>query len=465
MIKENQKLLNQLHVLSDGLLVFLSVLLAYVVRFRVLHGTTNIPFAYFVWLGVFATVLCLVTYGFAGLYSSHRAVRFYREAARFLLANAMDVLFLMAGLFVFRLEHMSRWMLVFFFLISSVLLLGKRAALRIILRRYRRMGYNQKHIIIVGSSPVAETYLRKVRADRNLGFQVDGYVAQRNGWADLPFRGTYDELEKVLDRYAPDEVVVAVSAYDEPWMPKIIAACEKTGTKTSIIPFYASYIPANPQVDNVDGLPMINLRRVPLDNVGNAFMKRAMDIIGSLILIVLTSPIMLVTGIVVWCSSPGPMIFKQERVGKNKKNFYMYKFRSMRVNSQEQTGWSRNVDNRKTLFGSFIRKFSIDELPQFFNVLKGDMSLVGPRPEVPHFVEQFKEEIPRYMVKHQVRPGITGWAQVNGLRGDTSIRDRIEHDIYYIENWNILFDIKILLLTIGKVVNKEKIQIKKKETV
>ena len=465
MIKENQKLLNQLHVLSDGVLVFLSVLLAYWVRFCVLTGTTSLPFRYFVWLGVVATVLCLMTYSFVGLYSSHRAVRFYREAARFLVANTMDVLVLMAGLFVFRLEHMSRWMLVFFYLISSFLLLGKRAGLRIVLRRYRRMGYNQKHVIIVGSSPVAEVYLHKVRADRNLGFQVDGYVAQRNGWAEVPFRGTYDELEKVLDQYRPDEVVVAVSAYDEAWMPKIIAACEKTGTKTSIIPFYAAYIPSNPQVDNVDGLPMINLRRVPLDNVGNAFMKRAMDIIGSLILIVLPSPIMLVTGIVVWCSSPGPMIFKQERVGKDKKTFYMYKFRSMRVNSQEQTGWSKNVDSRKTLFGSFIRKFSIDELPQFFNVLKGDMSLVGPRPEVPHFVEQFKEEIPRYMVKHQVRPGITGWAQVNGLRGDTSIRDRIEHDVYYIENWNILFDIKILLLTIGKVVNKEKIQVKKKETV
>ena len=158
-------------------------------------------------------------------------------------------------------------------------------------------------------------------------------------------------------------------------------------------------------------------------------------------------------------SSPGPIIFKQLRVGKDKKEFYMYKFRSMRVNAREQTGWSTNEDPRKTAFGSFIRKCSIDELPQFFNVLKGDMSLVGPRPEVPHYVEQFKEEIPRYMVKHQVRPGITGWAQVNGLRGDTSIRDRIEHDLYYIENWNILFDVKILLMTLFKAVNKEKLNV------
>ena len=183
-----------------------------------------------------------------------------------------------------------------------------------------------------------------------------------------------------------------------------------------------------------------------------------MDIAGALVLIVLSSPVMLLAAVGVKLSSPGPIIFRQKRVGLNKKPFYMYKFRSMRVNTASDTGWSTNSDPRKTRFGSFIRKFSIDELPQFFNVLKGDMSLVGPRPELPHFVDQFKEEIPLYMVKHQVRPGITGWAQVNGLRGDTSIKERIEHDVYYIENWSILLDIKILFLTLFKgFVNQEKL--------
>lgn len=166
---------------------------------------------------------------------------------------------------------------------------------------------------------------------------------------------------------------------------------------------------------------------------------------------------MLFAAIGVKLSSPGPILFKQERVGLNKKPFYMYKFRSMRVNDKQTTGWSTNSDPRKTRFGAFIRKFSIDELPQFFNVLKGDMSLVGPRPELPFFVNQFKESIPLYMVKHQVRPGITGWAQVNGFRGDTSIKGRIEHDIYYIENWTFLFDIKILLMTVFRFSNSEKL--------
>lgn len=238
---------------------------------------------------------------------------------------------------------------------------------------------------------------------------------------------------------------------------KVINICEKTGNKISLVPFYAKYMPSNPQVDNINGLPMINLRRIPLDNMANAFIKRAMDVVGALVLIVLTSPLMLIAAVGVKLSSPGPVLFKQERVGRNKKPFYMYKFRSMRVNASEKTGWSRNEDPRKTPFGSFIRKFSIDELPQFFNVLKGDMSLVGPRPEVPFYVEQFKEEIPRYMVKTRSARASPAGAQVNGYRGDTSIKKRIEYDIYYIENWNVFFDLKILLMTLTRSMNSEKV--------
>ena len=176
-----------------------------------------------------------------------------------------------------------------------------------------------------------------------------------------------------------------------------------------MVPFYSDYLPARPTIDVLDECKLINVRQTPFDNLLNAAVKRGLDIIGSLILIILTSPVMLVTAIGVKLSSPGPVIFRQERIGLNKKPFMMYKFRSMRVNVQQETGWSTDCDPRKTHFGSFIRKFSLDELPQFFNVLKGDMSLVGPRPEVPYHVEHFKEEIPRYLVRQQVRPGCTGW--------------------------------------------------------
>lgn len=457
MIKENQRLLNQLNVLSDGALVLLSILPAYWIRFCLFDGTPSFPLRSYLWLGAIAMVLFLATYAIAGLYASYRAVRFHREAQTLFLATILDMLILITALFVFRLNEMSRWLLVFYCGIVYCVLVCKRAALRLTLRHYRRLGYNQKHVLVVGDGEMAAAYVRRVREDRDLGFLVDGYVASRTRLPNVRRLGGYDQLEEILTERNPDEVIVAMAPEEYALTGKVINICEKTGNKISLVPFYAKYMPSNPQVDNINGLPMINLRRIPLDNMANAFIKRAMDVVGALVLIVLTSPLMLIAAVGVKLSSPGPVLFKQERVGRNKKPFYMYKFRSMRVNASEKTGWSRNEDPRKTPFGSFIRKFSIDELPQFFNVLKGDMSLVGPRPEVPFYVEQFKEEIPRYMVKHQVRPGITGWAQVNGYRGDTSIKKRIEYDIYYIENWNVFFDLKILLMTLTRSMNSEKI--------
>ena len=233
--------------------------------------------------------------------------------------------------------------------------------------------------------------------------------------------------------------------------------CEKTGTKVSIIPFCYRYIPSRPYIDQIDRIPLINIRKIPLDNYANAFLKRTMDYLGAMFLLILCSPILLAAAIGVKLTSPGPVIFKQERVGLNKELFTMYKFRSMVVNDQSNTAWSTNEDPRKTKFGAFIRKFSIDELPQLYNVLKGDMSLVGPRPELPYFVENFQKSVPLYMVKHQVKPGITGLAQVKGYRGDTSIPKRIEWDVYYIENWSLFLDIKILFMTVFKGLRNEEV--------
>ena len=457
MIRENQQLLNQFNVFTDAVAVFLAMLVSYWLRFSLFRGVKGLPFNYYVWLGVVAAALTLVVFAVAGLYESFRAVRFHVEAGRVAVLELLVALIIMAAMFVLRLGETSRWSVVFFYGIATLLLLGKRVCIRLLLRRYRAMGYNQKRVLLVGHGESAEAYVKRVANDRNLGYQVLGYVADNRKWGKLPYCGTYGQLEEIFRREKPDEVVVALPTEEGRWMKKIINACEKDGTKLSVVPSYVKYMPANPQVDSVNGLPLINLRRVPLDNVGNAFIKRTADIVCALLLIVLTSPLMLIAAIGVKLSSPGPVIFKQERVGKDKKPFYMYKFRSMKVNSSQNTGWSKNEDNRKTWFGSLIRKCSVDELPQFFNVLKGDMSLVGPRPELPYFVEQFREEIPRYMVKHQVRPGITGWAQVNGFRGDTSISKRIEYDLYYIENWSPAFDLRILLMTVFCMFNREKI--------
>lgn len=457
MIRENQRLLNHLNVCTDALAVFFSMLTAYWLRFIVFHGTESMTLEHYLWLGAGASVLTLVVFAVAGLYASFRTVRFHVEAGRVAALNLLVALIVMALIYILRFEETSRWLVVFFYLISTLLLTVKRMCLRTVLRHYRAMGYNQKRVLLVGHGENAELYLKKVVSDRSLGYQIVGYVAEDDCWRALPYCGGYGSLEEVFASTKPDEVVVALSEHETRRMPQIIHACEKDGVKVSVVPFYAKYMPSNPQVDNVNGLPLINLRRVPLDNVGNAVIKRLVDIVGSLVLILLSSPLMLIAAIGVKLSSPGPVIFRQERVGKDKKPFYMYKFRSMRVNDSQNTGWSKNVDDRKTWFGSLIRKCSIDELPQFFNVLKGDMSLIGPRPELPYFVEQFREDIPRYMVKHQVRPGITGWAQVNGLRGDTSIEKRIEFDLYYIENWTLAFDLHILIMTAFCMFNKEKV--------
>ena len=223
------------------------------------------------------------------------------------------------------------------------------------------------------------------------------------------------------------------------------------------MPDYHNIIPTKPYTEDLQGLPVINIRYVPLSNTFNAMLKRIVDIFGAFVAIILFSPVMLFSCIMIKLTSPGPLIYRQTRVGLHNKPFEMYKFRSMEVQTEEKEkkAWTVKNDPRVTGFGKFMRHTSIDELPQLFNILKGDMSLVGPRPERPFFVEKFREEIPRYMVKHQVRPGLTGWAQVNGYRGDTSIRKRIDCDLYYIENWTLGLDFKILFLTFFKgFVNK-----------
>lgn len=458
MIRENQKLLNRLNVALDGILIFCSLLAAYWLRFDVLHGVPTVPFQSYVLTALVLIPVHLITYAVLGLYESFRKKRLYQELELLFAANALDFAFLLTTLFLTKDINFSRLALGFFTAIASGSLGVKRIFMRKFLSALRRRGRNQKHTIIVGSGALARKYAEEVRRSPWLGYQVVGYVSKKSKWKDVKRLGAFEHLSALLDMYHPDEVVAALGIDEYQELPHIIQICEKAGTKLSLIPFYAQYLPAHPQIDSLNGLPMINLRRIPLDNWGNAFLKRTTDIVGSLLLIVLTSPLMLIAAAGVRLSSPGPVIFKQKRVGLNKNEFYMYKFRSMRINDQADTAWSTNHDDRKTRFGAFIRKYSIDELPQFFNVLKGNMSLVGPRPEIPRYVEQFKEEIPLYMVKHQVRPGITGWAQVNGLRGDTSIEDRIRCDIYYIENWTFFFDIKILLMTVFKgIVNKEQL--------
>jgi Undecaprenyl-phosphate glucose phosphotransferase len=280
----------------------------------------------------------------------------------------------------------------------------------------------------------------------------DDNMKEGDNYRGVPWIGGIDNVESYLVENNLDETIITLDIKEYNKLERIVGICEKSGTHTKFVPDYYNFITTQPYIEDLSGLPVINIRNVHLSNTPNKLVKRLMDIVGSIVAIILFSPVMLVVALLIKLTSKGPIIFNQVRVGLHNKEFNMYKFRSMRVQTaeEEKKGWTTKDDPRVTKIGKFIRRTSIDELPQFFNVLKGDMSLIGPRPERPQFVEQYKEEIPKYMIKHQVRPGITGWAQVNGFRGDTSIKLRIEHDIYYIENWTVGFDIKILFLTVFK---------------
>lgn len=462
MIRENQRSFTALHVLSDSVVIVCAFLLAHFLRFVVFQGKDALwTSGYYVLFSLMSVFIFLFLYAMFGLYefSPVRGTNLTRELERVVKANLIGTAILLAVLFVTREIDVSRWMLAFFFVINTILISFNRFLMRCLLRHYQRLGFHQRRVLIVGSSDSAKRYFDAVTKNKNFGLKPIGQVGiGSRKFPGLKRLGGFDRLGEILEQEHVDEVVAALSLDESQFIAQVIQDCEKYGVKVSLIPFYADLISMHPYIDEVGGLPLINIRRIPLDNVVNAWIKRAMDICGSLVLILMVSPILLVAAIGTKLSSPGPIIFKQVRVGLNKQEFVMYKFRSMRVNSTQTTGWSKDVDPRKTRFGSLIRKCSVDELPQLFNVLKGDMSLVGPRPEVPFFVNQFKETIPLYMVKHQVRPGITGWAQVNGLRGDTSIEDRIKHDLFYIENWSVLLDIKILFMTVGKaLINSEKL--------
>ena len=459
MIKENQKILNQINVLSDGVLTFASLPIAFVLFFYILRGgVITVPLRGYIEFGVVFVLVQLFTFASFGLYQSYRNASLRTELFRLWRASVLDMVLLLGWLFIDHGEHTSRGVLAIFFVLDVGVLSVKRFVLRRMLRRFRSRGYNQKHVLLIGSGQMAKAYVDEITRNRELGYHLVGYIAGKtaDGFG-IPYLGGYEALTRVLERYNPDEVVAAVGTEDYEHTPQIIAACETAGCKLAIIPLYADYMPKHPQFDDLNGIPLLNIRRIPLDNFANAFVKRLFDIVGSVLGLIVSSPVLLVCAIGVKLSSPGPILFRQERIGRNKKPFYMLKFRSMRVNDTQDSAWSTQTDSRRTKFGALIRKCSMDELPQLWNVLKGEMSLVGPRPEIPAFVDRFREEIPLYMVRHQVRPGLTGWAQVNGLRGDTPIKERVEYDIFYIENWDIWFDIRILLATVfqGKFINDE----------
>lgn len=457
MIKSNQSILNKLMVLIDAVIVGGSFVLAYLIKFYILvkgPGIGVLPLMSYVKLLPFLIVVYLIIYLMTNVYTPKRTVGMWGEIWMLFRANVVGLGVLIIALFgIIHGRPYARSVIGIFFILSMCVESFFRIMIRSILRRIRLNGYNKKHVLLVGYSRSAEAYIDRIRKNPEWGYNVvgilDNEVPIGTEYYGIKVLDKLDALEKMVKQNNYDEVSITLSLKDYDYFENSVNICEKNGVHTKFVPDYNSIVPTKPFTEDLDGLAVVNIRFVPLSNAGNRFIKRVMDIFGALFGIIITSPIMLIVAMLVKTTSKGPVLFKQERVGYHGKNFYMYKFRSMRVQSEleEKAGWTTKGDPRVTPIGRFIRKTSIDELPQLFNILIGDMSLVGPRPERPQYVDKFREEIPRYMVKHQVRPGLTGWAQVNGLRGDTSIKKRIEYDLYYIENWTFFFDIRIIIMT------------------
>lgn len=464
MIKDNQQHFNRLQVVLDGVVVILSYALAWWLKFSsgfVDREVGVLSFEFYMRALLLIVPLYLLLYYAFNLYTPKRVQGRRLEFSNIVISNTVGLLILLAGFFIGlsyseELKNFSRSMFFYFFLINIVMEELERLLIRAFLRNIRRKGYNQKHILLVGYSKAAEQYIDRIRQNPQWGYQVRGIlddnIARGTMYKGVKVIGSIGNLAYILPENKLDEIAITLGLEEYYKLGRIVAECEKSGVHTKFIPDYGNIIPTRPYTEDLMGLPVINIRYVPLSNTFNAMVKRMTDIVGSLICIVIFSPIMFVSAVLVKATSKGPLIFKQERVGLHNKPFWMYKFRTMYVQTEEEEkkGWTQKNDPRVTSVGKFLRKTSLDEFPQLFNVLKGDMSLVGPRPERPQYVEKFREEIPRYMIKHQVRPGMTGWAQVNGYRGDTSIKKRIEHDLYYIENWTLGLDLKILFLTVFK---------------
>lgn len=462
MIKNNQQFLNRLQVFADAGIIAVSYVLAWYVRFQsnvFSHVEGVLPAETYMTALAFVIPGYLMLYYLFGLYTPRRAQSRRMELWNIFRSNCIGLMTFILVLYFIKQEHFSRQMLFLFFCGNTLLEALSRYMIRYLLRNIRKRGFNQKHILLVGNSKSAEQYLERLGNNPQWGYHVMGILSDTllpgEKYHGANVLGKMEILETLLKEHELDEVIITLGMTEYENLEKIVDICEKSGVHTKFVPDYGNVIPTRPYIEDVQGMPVINIRRVPLNAPMNRWLKRGVDLFGAVIGILLFSPVMLITGVLVKVTTGGPVIFRQERVGLHNERFCMYKFRSMVVQDEEseRKAWTKKDDPRITPIGKWIRKTSIDELPQLFNVLKGEMSLVGPRPERPQFVEKFQNEVPRYMVKHQVRPGMTGWAQVNGYRGDTSIRKRIDYDLYYIENWTLGLDFKIIIMTFFKGFN------------
>lgn len=399
------------------------------------------------WLGLFS---------FFGLYDFRRRAHLLADGRGLLFSITAGVLFISSFTFFYREVSYSRLTFVLFGVFNFGLLLCERVLVRWLLQQAHRRGYHLRRVLIVGAGELGRRVAQQTKGHPELGHRVIGFCddQETNGLYKeeygLEVLGRTTEVREIIEKQRIDKVIVALPGRALRKISRVVQACEQEGVEIDIVPDFFKFIQPRTRVRDFAGVPLVGVRFTPVESWKYRVAKRAFDIAFASAVLILTAPLLALIALLIKLTSPGEVFFSQVRYGTNRRPFRMLKFRTMYPQSQNSsdTTWTKRDDQRVTPLGAFLRRTSLDELPQFFNVLKGDMSVVGPRPERPFFANQFKSEVPRYMVRHQVKTGITGWAQVNGWRGDTPIRNRVEHDLYYIENWSFGFDLKIILLTI-----------------
>ena len=450
MLKQNEKSFSNFQKIIDFIIVLTAWFLAYLFRFEVLDGAQKGLEAQFAKISLFLAIITLYFLNKNKLYNSQRFNSRFNEILSIFRANFTSFLALVLSIYFLFPERLSRTHLLVYFLISTFLLTLNRLIIRQFLRKLRQRGKNLRHILLVGNGKQIENYIEMARKYKDSGLSFMGWIDDEGLASKLSIKSIQTNYAKAVNDLKPDVVVIGYSGVNSYKTEHFLK-----DNYNDIVPIQVlsdmTYSFVGHQIEDFAGIPLITVNQPTFSSLDH-FLKRGFDTILCSIGLIIISPFLLIIGIAVKCSSAGPVFYGQERIGLNGRKFKMWKFRSMKValNNEDTTTWSSKNDPRKTKVGSFIRKTSIDELPQLWNVIVGQMSLVGPRPERPVFVEKFRNEIPAYMLKHKMMPGITGWAQVNGWRGDTSLEKRIECDLYYIKNWSFWLDIKIIFLTFWK---------------
>jgi Undecaprenyl-phosphate glucose phosphotransferase len=476
MMRRYNRLLVAFYLLTDAFLGVSAFALAYVIRFQsglipVWEGMPS--FGWYVTLMPFVAGLVPVAFHLQGLYRLRRGRTRVDDLFAVFVGSILAVILGVIGTLYYGTYYLSQaekdqglyqvsqlvWML--FLVINVVFTYTSRELVREALERRWKAGIGLKRVLIAGGGDLARLVADKLLEHRELGFKVLGFVDDRAsgdhiGYRGLPLLGTLGEADEIIRQERVDHLYVALPLDAHVKMLGLVEMTNREGVDIHVVPDLLQFIALRARLENLDGLPLISLNDVPLRGF-NSLLKRVIDMaISGTALLFLAAPFGVIAALIRW-SSAGSVFYKQERMGLDGRAFQVYKFRSMYHGAEDTTGpvWAREDDPRCTAVGRWLRKFDFDELPQFWNVLRGDMSIVGPRPERPYFVAQFKHRIPQYMLRHKVKAGITGWAQVNGWRGNTSLEKRIEYDLYYIENWSVGLDLKIMWLTLVKGIQKQ----------